>query len=101
MRGEYPELTKGQLKRMESPPHAWGIQKSRIADLAGNRITPTCVGNTLFLFRQAMFFENHPHMRGEYTKEIPSNRRFDFRPRPFFISSGFVPLVYPINNDLT
>ena len=47
MRGEYSTKDYNSEITQGSPPHAWGILVEITTDDTFNRITPTCVGNTL------------------------------------------------------
>ena len=71
MRGEYIRLrAQGGLMK-GSPPHAWrilGITPGRVSQLG---ITSTCVENTLKHCKLKPVNEDHLHMRGEYSKQIP------------------------------
>ena len=50
---------------METPPHAWGRQSTRILLRAQERNTPTCVGKTGWGSFISPLGRKHPHMRGE------------------------------------
>ena len=73
MRGEYPLVARTPIHVLGSPPHAWGIHKHDEDEGGVDRITPTCVGNTLRSSTIKYLFQDHPHMRGEYV--VISSRR--------------------------
>ena len=67
MCGEY-SLTRGPiLLDVGSPPHVWGIHHVMLFICELVRITPTCVGNTLFKKSPRKDYQDHPHMCGEYS----------------------------------
>ena len=66
MRGEYSSPMFGGGQLMGSPPLAWGIPVWQFLLDAGDRITPTCVGNTEFWWCLGQIRQDHPHLRGEY-----------------------------------
>ena len=51
--------------RWETPPRAWGRPPSPLLLLAINRNTPTGVGKTVVAHGRILFYEKHPHGRGE------------------------------------
>ena len=66
LRGEYWLWFWLGLSFRGSPPLAWGILAD-VADVFTHvGITPTCVGNTTFVFDRYPEVEDHPHLRGEY-----------------------------------
>ena len=65
MRGEDQVILIQLIKKLETPPHAWGRpdEDGRIGKVPGN--TPTCVGKTEDKKRAVHSPKKHPHMRGE------------------------------------
>ena len=49
-----------------SPPHTWGIQTRKLAEYLWGRITPTYMGNTLWMTNHFIKAKDHPHIHGEY-----------------------------------
>ena len=66
LRGEYTFGRSIPSVKRGSPPLAWGIPWFVGGILLGLRITPTCVGNTYFIFNGVSSAKDHPHLRGEY-----------------------------------
>ena len=71
LRGEYPQRSPYQLRRRGSPPLARGIPVRNVKLVRRNRITPACAGNTQVPQIAKTSAEDHPRLRGEYTKKIP------------------------------
>ena len=67
LRGEYQGKSHKHQNKQGSPPLAWGILELLKKSLEDDRITPTCVGNTIELTGRSMALRDHPHLRGEYT----------------------------------
>ena len=67
LRGEYLSSTVVPKHGKGSPPLAWGIRSVKIDGKTLHRITPTCVGNTSRSIVCHVVWEDHPHLRGEYT----------------------------------
>ncbi len=55
-----------------SPPHTWGILDTKFADAAGDRITPTYMGNTEMQRNFWQHHQDHPHIHGEYLARLSS-----------------------------
>ena len=70
LRGEYVTIGPTWATIEGSPPLAWGIHFAFSHNSSSSRITPTCVGNTIFANSQNTRFEDHPHLRGEYTTSL-------------------------------
>ena len=66
LRGEYAYSSTFISVLLGSPPLAWGILKFLKKLIISNRITPTCVGNTLLERATGKSRQDHPHLRGEY-----------------------------------
>ena len=66
VRGEYVDQSLGCYGVVGSPPRAWGIRQLPINPNRLCRFTPTCVGNTLPIWRLPPIPAVHPHVRGEY-----------------------------------
>ena len=66
LRGEYQGGYKCSTFSTGSPPLAWGILDDAYKAPTRLRITPTCVGNTLCCLLSLVWYEDHPHLRGEY-----------------------------------
>ena len=66
VRGEYFLSLRRKDGHGGSSPRAWGIQRAPCR--RGNRLRfiPTCVGNTVGVFKQTIKVTVHPHVRGEY-----------------------------------
>ena len=56
-----------------SPPLARGIPPIDPHRTKDGRITPACAGNTVFFFISAIGEEDHPRLRGEYSRKCPTN----------------------------
>jgi len=52
-----------------SPPRVWGILRCSVGQIAADRFTPTCVGNTYYATLSAGIYTVHPHVCGEYVGE--------------------------------
>src|SRR5690348_16370785 len=74
-RGEYGGLVCVSCRACGSPPHAWGIPRPSLRELARLRFTPTRVGNTTRPSARVRMRSVHPHTRGEYVSS-PSQDRF-------------------------
>ncbi len=68
VRGEYCCARTAALFSFGSPPRAWGILIRSRLEARGARFTPTCVGNTTFIFLLVLHPPVHPHVRGEYIR---------------------------------
>ncbi len=73
MRGEYSVMLMLNFILLGSPPLAWGIQETTCFFVPVPRITPTCVGNTRCFYFALKGGEDHPHLRGEYTRKAPGS----------------------------
>ena len=73
MRGEYTHETRASVTELGSPPLARGIHSSTCPASTGKGITPACAGNTVFFFISAIGEEDHPRLRGEYSRKCPTN----------------------------
>ena len=71
IRGEYVLKLVLVVMIQGSPPHTWRILLSSIVKVYVMRITSTYVENTLILASSASLAEDHLHIRGEYSKQIP------------------------------
>ena len=71
IRGEYsnPMIIKCLISG--SPPHTWRIQLEIRGTTSVDRITSTYVENTTFLKSKPFRLQDHLHIRGEYSKQIP------------------------------
>ena len=72
MRGEYLARRRRKQIALGSPPLAWGIHWAYAYSLGLIGITPTCVGNTFFHHIEFYNFQDHPHLRGEYSASLGS-----------------------------
>ena len=54
-----------------SPPHTWRIQNQSLIEARMQRITSTYVENTSYSKVAKAMSEDHLHIRGEYSKQIP------------------------------
>ena len=72
MRGEYVFFADIPENKDGSPPHAWGIHLLVSFATSHLRFTPTCVGNTSHISDIIKYLTVHPHMRGEYSKNMPN-----------------------------
>ena len=86
IRGEHIFAALNIWKRIGSPPHTWGTLALPPMRPHYQRITPTYVGNTVETALYIETHEDHPHIRGEHTKQIPSYRTFKFRNGPNFFN---------------
>ena len=66
MCGEYMAMVAAVGLMLGSPPHVWRIHGSKEADDAKQRITSTCVENTLVCSCWPSIRQDHLHMCGEY-----------------------------------
>jgi len=66
VRGEYGVPAHRPRAVAGSPPRAWGILGVASGATAGQRFTPTCVGNTAGFTAMHRVPAVHPHVRGEY-----------------------------------
>ena len=66
IRGEYLLVRKLLDIGIGSPPHPWGIHWNAKEEAAFLRITPTSVGNTIWVALCSGVPWDHPHIRGEY-----------------------------------
>ena len=64
--GEYPSLWTTVFGSKGSPPRVWGIRQRPSEQPNNGRITPTCVGNTIFHAHFSIIGRDHPHVCGEY-----------------------------------
>ena len=71
LRGEYANTNVSMMGETGSPPLARGIPKTGDAVDLKQGITPACAGNTLCRYRIVFLRQDHPRLRGEYTKKIP------------------------------
>ena len=71
IRGEYDDTEASEDPYSGSPPHTWRILASEYTATLNNRITSTYVENTLKQFGPLAKIQDHLHMRGEYSKQIP------------------------------
>ena len=86
LRGEYDMQDKQDKIKQGSPPLAWGILQHVLRQVITCGITPTCVGNTLLNNSWFATVEDHPHLRGEYTRGF----------KPTCKKSGSPPLAWGI-----
>ena len=65
VRGE--DLHQGRLsvRKVETPPRAWGRRSRCLYGIPWIRNTPTCVGKTIKKAKVKAHDEKHPHVRGE------------------------------------
>ena len=69
--GEYQVMGSRGASAQGSPPHTWGIPDTWQSRQTPCWITPTYMGNT-FTFGNIHDSEpDHPHIHGEYSKQIP------------------------------
>ena len=73
LRGEYGRLPVPLIVPVGSPPLARGIPPIDPHRTKDGRITPACAGNTVFFFISAIGEEDHPRLRGEYSRKCPTN----------------------------
>ena len=73
LRGEYCVSNSAICWVTGSPPLAWGILSIKRSKKLLDRITPTCVGNTLWNTKHRSDREDHPHLRGEYVRDAIAN----------------------------
>ena len=73
LRGEYGRLPVPLIVPVGSPPLARGIHARNKGIRDRIRITPACAGNTVFFFISAIGEEDHPRLRGEYSRKCPTN----------------------------
>ena len=73
MRGEYQFRFPRFWWCKGSPPLARGIPPIDPHRTKDGRITPACAGNTVFFFISAIGEEDHPRLRGEYSRKCPTN----------------------------
>ena len=73
MRGEYIPVLAPPPPAKGSPPLARGIPPIDPHRTKDGRITPACAGNTVFFFISAIGEEDHPRLRGEYSRKCPTN----------------------------
>ena len=66
MRGEHPESSHGNRRRIGSSPHARGTRRrdGPVRDFGG--IIPACAGNTYLNGKRVPLGGDHPRMRGEH-----------------------------------
>ncbi len=64
--GEYCKALTRTSSFKGSPPRMWGILIKNFCRSWILRITPTYVGNTLFLTQNQRIVRDHPHVCGEY-----------------------------------
>ena len=65
--GEYSRTLMSLVDIGGSPPRVWGIRHVAHHAPADQRITPTCVGNTMdWMVPRREFRSDHPHVCGEY-----------------------------------
>ena len=71
MRGE--QILSGAASPMlpGSPPHARGAVKEILITMLSQGITPACAGSSLDYNASAMWYKDHPRMRGEQTGNLP------------------------------
>ena len=50
----------------ESSPYTWGVPLMMLTLPVINRIIPIYMGSTNAKYNDAAWFENHPHIHGEY-----------------------------------
>ena len=65
VRGEDAQAALAAMRKVETPPRAWGrlTHGSRLCHADGN--TPTCVGKTVPFRDITVVHQKHPHVRGE------------------------------------
>ena len=66
MRGEHAGMKIPPIPAVGSPPRAWGTRVVQFEVQPPNRITPTCVGNTMRSAFHRCRLSDHPHVRGEH-----------------------------------
>ena len=66
IRGEYGKIACCQFANLGSPPHVWRILYSHWCCGLSNRITSTCVENTVADVLHTTTDQDHLHMCGEY-----------------------------------
>ena len=71
IRGEYSPMLYHEPFLLGSPPHTWRIPLSAICLFCWLGITSTYVENTRYSPPVAWLFQDHLHIRGEYSKQIP------------------------------
>ena len=67
LRGEYRSQLIRISKDTGSPPPTWGIRRNPEEVSKVVRITPTYVGNTVRHAFSGYPYQDHPHLRGEYS----------------------------------
>ena len=70
VRGEYINIHCRIVSIVGSSPRAWGIQSHRHAVSGRSRFIPTCVGNTRAVDELDHHLAVHPHVRGEYFRQV-------------------------------
>ncbi len=70
LRGEYTLTLSSFLSLIGSSPPARGILGVRQKKRKTYGIIPTCAGNTIWQFGKHGCCKDHPHLRGEYIKNI-------------------------------
>ena len=73
-RGEEPWVRASNSSMTGSPPLAWGRVNHVLTSSFYVGITPTRVGKSHDQWLEAVNGEDHPHSRGEETKQILSNQ---------------------------
>ena len=102
VRGEDAKTNPQPLRRLETPPRAWGRRYcSRAASNArGN--TPTCVGKTLLSPLSRHRHWKHPHVRGDDVSTIPrSTNAVETPPRAWGRPSSSLPSIRHCGNTPT
>lgn len=82
MRVEDQHIACPSSNRSGTSPHAWGRQA--LKQLGGKlcRNIPTCVWNTFVVMALACILKEHPHMRGEDTKNVKQIKDLTFSKAP-------------------
>ena len=70
MRGEDRRNIPSKLRKLETPPHAWGRHITRKITIDNRGNTPTCVGKTDYTRWMSAHIQKHPHMRGEDSESM-------------------------------
>ena len=92
--GQYVgRLLKG-LTGLGSPPRMWVVQESPFRVVYTDRITPTYVGSTDFLFLKSHICQDHPHVCGQYMYQLASQvQKMGSPPRMWVVQINHYHLV--------
>ena len=73
LRGEHALRCPNKKEARGSPPLTRGTQRSDTCVCQSGGITPAYAGNTMYIFRTTLLYQDHPRLRGEHHNSLNSS----------------------------